>query len=198
MTQISRYALDFKWVMDYLENNLDDTNTLCSQLTNLIAFDRGKFFAFLPSNTKPHHINEFGGAKIAVGVRTYTNQYILEILKKNPQLTCVFDDYNGTFTPGYEEEVFAACGLSFKEEIYYSLTSKTVTPQLLQDCFYCSNAVFHSLCVLTKSDLSQKETKMLNMAEIKDICAQTTLIILGAYDAEGYIFWERDHCGINF
>jgi hypothetical protein len=202
MQEINRYELDFQPTHKYIISSLKGIhgiNALSAQLLSLISFDKGKFFAFLPENMDLHKIKDFqSGWREGIGVRSYIESYILDKLKKNSQLTAVFDDVSLTFLPGYEEEVFAACGVAFEKEIYYLLPSKIASPQLIEDCFYCSDALWHSLCVLTTSDLSQKDSKTLSLEEIKAICLQTVLIVVGAYDGQSYVMWAKNDCRIDF
>ena len=39
--------------------------------------------------------------------------------------------------------------------------------------------------------MSEIKNQKLTIKKIKEICLNTKIIIVGAYDGEGYIFWER-------
>ena len=51
-----------------------------------------------------------------------------------------------------------------------------------------SNAFWHSLC-LTEADF-MNVTDTLKIEKIKEVCLKTKLVMIGAYDGEGYVFWE--------
>ena len=53
-----------------------------------------------------------------------------------------------------------------------------------------SNAIWHSLCIISENQLNSAET-ILTLEKIKAICMNAKIVIIGAYDGEGYIFWEK-------
>lgn len=120
-------------------------------------------------------------------------QEIFKELKSNNKLSCIFDDVSATFKPDYKESLFLYCGLAYEKEIYYLIKQEIATLKILNECFYVSNAIWHSLCIFTEFDFSNKKDKQLKIEEIDSICKKTVLIVLGAYDAEGYIFWKTEN-----
>ena len=62
---------------------------------------------------------------------------------------------------------------------------------LVIECLKHSKSFWHSLSVLTTANLSSIE-KRLDFDKIEDRCRQTVLIMVGAYDGEGYVFWEKN------
>ncbi|MBX9839321.1 MAG: hypothetical protein K2X69_13530 [Silvanigrellaceae bacterium] len=54
-----------------------------------------------------------------------------------------------------------------------------------------TNAIWHSLCVLTTSNCEDFSFLSVSKEKIQEICLMTQMIIVGAYDGEGYVFWEK-------
>jgi len=55
-----------------------------------------------------------------------------------------------------------------------------------------SNAIWHSLGVMTTANLSCNN-KVLTFEKIKEACLLSELIFVCAYDGEGYVFWEKNN-----
>lgn len=53
---------------------------------------------------------------------------------------------------------------------------------------------WHSLCLLSKTNekILDLVNKNLKSSFIYDVCLNAHTIILGAYDIEGYVFWEKE------
>jgi hypothetical protein len=137
-------------------------------------------------------IVEFKLGGMAIGVRDFVNTVIMKMLSDDNSLSCVFDDVATTFRNNYNDPFFLLCGCSLEKEVYYIVNSSNVNLALIEDCFNCSNAIWHSLCVLSNTDLSEAliEKKLTNK-KLNEICQNVQKVILGAYDGEGYLFWER-------
>ena len=54
-----------------------------------------------------------------------------------------------------------------------------------------ANAFWHCLCVLTEVPLNSVKNNELTSIKIEEICQKIKVIIIGAYDGEGYLFWEK-------
>ena len=54
-----------------------------------------------------------------------------------------------------------------------------------------STSFWHSLCVFTTADFTGV-TQTLSLEKIKEICLKTELVMVAAYDGEGYVFWEKN------
>lgn len=191
MLELQDYELDFVIAMEYFYTNLNETNALSSSLLKFVDFKSGKFFALLQNETDLTKVNDFRCGGIAKGVRTQISSIVLSKMKLNPKLRCAFDDVTATFNSNYQETLFDYCGLVCDKEIYYGLTQKTATIELIDQCFLASNAIWHSLCVLTGIDFKDNNEKTLSLQKMEEISLNTQMMILGAYDGEGFIFWER-------
>jgi hypothetical protein len=120
------------------------------------------------------------------------SELIFHTLYSTKYLSCIFDDVSSIFTSDLQEEdeLFSSYGMAYNKEVYYLLTKESSSKQLIEECLRRSNAFWHSLCVLTKADFNEIK-KELTLEKMKDICLNTEMIIVGAYDSEGYVFWEK-------
>jgi len=191
MIKLNQHELNFEQALAYFQYNLADTNILSSALIKLVNFKAGRFFTLLPDTADLKKINEFRYGGMAGGVRDQISSIVLNKLHLDNKLSCIFDDATATFKPEYKDPFFLSYGLVYKTEIYYLVVQKMASNELINQCFCVSNAIWHSLCVLSEIDLSNKKEKNLSSKEIEDVCQLAQLIIVGAYDGEGYVFWEK-------
>lgn len=191
MNTLIRYELDHDIAQDYFRGNLENTNILSNKVLKLINTSSGRFFTILPVNINFKNIYEFQTGGIATGVRDYVKLYIQEKLKIEKNKCCIFDDFTTEYYPGYKDPLFVSNGFFFNEEIYY-LVTQTDAPTIIDQCFIASNTIWHSLCLITEINLSLKVDKQLILKELENIISNASLLILGAYDGEGYVCWERN------
>ena len=189
MIKLARYELTFDPTIAYLKEVLENANTLSSLLIKKINFKSGTFFTLLTEKTNSENIHKFRQGGIACNSRDQTRSFVLNKLQFNDNLTCVFDDVSDTYRPGCQDSLFLSHGYIFQNEIYYLITKNTASLELLEEAFYVSDALWHSLCVLCEIKIINDKT--LSLKNIEDICLNAQLIIVGAFDAEGYIFWEK-------
>lgn len=81
--------------------------------------------------------------------------------------------------------------MHYDDEVYYVIKSEIANSLLIDMCLYASQATWHSLCVVTESDIECQTEKTLTIEVINDICNKICLVIAGAYDGEGYVFWKK-------
>jgi hypothetical protein len=215
LKRLNKLKLDFNPVMEYVIKQLGTINTLSCELLKLLNFKEGHFFTLLPddANLKGIHHFKWGGIlpqnpiqeQIIDGRRsTFTwipdtdkemSLLILNEIKSKPHLSCILDDVEGGFTP---EDKSAPCfsdnfSVFYGDEIYSLITKDNASYDLISLCLKYSFSFWHSLCVLTTADLTGITlTKTLSLEKIMEICLATQLVMVGAYDGEGYVFWEKN------
>jgi hypothetical protein len=210
MKKLKRYDLTFNSVFPYLQDNLSGGYTLCNRLLDLITFSDGHFFTLLPQDANLQNIYRFSCGEILpqypereieVLKRKYIGRaiptlqdelgmFIFKMINKN-KLSCVFDDVVQSPTDPHVE-LFHSHGLIYNEEIYYLITPKNNVLETVLKCIEESNAIWHSLCILTEANFNEMKDKKLSLEKLDEICLKAQIIVVGAYDGEGYIFWERD------
>jgi len=211
MKQLNKHKLNFTTVFKYVQFNLYNVNTLSSELLKFINFNHGNFFTLLPNDANIERLYNFetglilpqnsekkyvpsegeDAYSVIPTIRNELSELILKEIKSNNRLSCVFDDVIRSPMDKYHMELFHSHGLFYKNEVYYLLEKSKISKDLIRECLRASNAFWHSLCILTKVDIKSFSSKELSLEKIKDICLQTDLIMLVAYDGEGYILWEH-------
>ena len=188
MILLKQFDIDFEKGFSFYSSNLKDVNALSEALLLLVDFKKGRFFTLLPRNVATKQMYQFNLGGIAIKVRDTCPEFILDRLKKNKNLICIFDDVLRSPGDKYKMDLFDSCSITYQDEIYYLLRDN-FTEESIQCCLQASNAIWHSLCVISKITIDIK--KELSKEDINKIALESKMIILGAYDGEGYLFWEK-------
>lgn len=78
-----------------------------------------------------------------------------------------------------------------RDEVYYLINSSNFSSKLIAECLRRSTSFWHSLGLITTADLREVE-KEFSSENIREICLKTEVAFVGAYDGEGYVFWEKN------
>ncbi|MCB1106854.1 MAG: hypothetical protein KDK76_02015 [Chlamydiia bacterium] len=212
MKKLCRHQLDFHLTFAYFEENLEGSNALCSKLLELINFQNGSFFNLLPTDADLTNQYEFeqggilpqnpeeeyfidGKKSTYVRIPTIKNELSAFIFKEisKHSFSCIFDDVNTTYKETTETHcpLFKSNGLYLEREVYYIIQKSNVCVKNIKNCLEESNAIWHSLCVLTRTNFDDIINKKLTHEKLNELCQNAHIIILGAYDGEGYVFWEK-------
>lgn len=191
MYKIKKYVLDPSLTYEYFCDYFKDVNELSTKLLKTIDFKNGMFFTFLCDDIDKNQLYQFEYGGVASCVKQKTFDLVLKLVKIYPDISAVFDNFNGEFSEDLKEPLFLECGFHYKNEVYHVVNKETVTQDNLQLCFYVSNAIWHSLCVLSKIAFNFNDRELTD-DQIKNICANTQLILVGAYDDESFVFWKRN------
>ena len=209
MNSLIRHNLDYNKVLEFVKEQLEDVNILSIELLKMINFSKGMFFTLLPKDFNKKNLYKFteGGilpqnpmeeyyikGKICFYSRTPCIDDILanilvKIIKNNKKLTCMIDDFNKSAKGKHHMELFNAYGMSYNDEVYYSLNKENITKKNIMDCLKSSLTFWHSLGLVFEGNLNDKN---LTLDRINYICLNTKMIFVGAYDGEGYVFWEKN------
>ncbi len=192
LDNVHQYPLEADKTLLYLQQNLENTNSLSTKIYQQTPFEKGSFYTLLGEHISPDQLYEFMHGGVGAKIRNAVLDVVKKELQEHPDLICVFDNING---PSYEEalkqgkllEVDVQCG----EEIYSIVTKKTSSDKLLKLCFSYSNACWHSLCVLSKASPIIRENRSITEADLISIAQEAYLVIAGAYDGESFVFWKR-------
>jgi hypothetical protein len=208
MNRLFRYPLRYEFLYPYFKDILEGANTLSDELINMVNFDQGDFFTLLPNEINLERIYEFkmGGIlpqyeeiynengssyQYIPNIDNELSEYIASLLHDSAS-TCIIDDvlreYNN---PHLEYFRMKRLLLKHKNELYYKINADQANPHDIKKCLGKSTAFWHSLCILTCASFDDID-ETLTLKKIKEICLKTYLIIVGAYDGEGYVFWERN------
>lgn len=179
-------------VIPYFQYTLEDVNFLSNFVMKNINFSSGSFFTFLPEDIYTPSLYEFRWGIGSAIIQEVSREIVLDICKKN-QLSCFFDEFGFKPKELYKNPLFQEYGMGFQnEEVYYLVNNDAVNEEILEKCFYASNMLWHSLCVLTNISFKKKGGEVLTEEEMHQICESIEYILVGAYDAEGFIFWQKN------
>ncbi|MFI0436055.1 MAG: hypothetical protein ACH350_10115 [Parachlamydiaceae bacterium] len=212
MIKLNKYNLNFEITSQYIKNSLDEANILSTEILRTLNFNDGFFFTLLPENISFEQIHHFSSGGILSqnreqeyiidGVKSIYSlipsiddelaALIFQEIKSNNKLSCIFDDVNCCAADSKGYFLFDKYGLSYENESYYLLRKKNINIDLVKECLKISNSFWHSLCLFTKADLDEN-IEVLIPDVINKICTKTELVVVSAYDREGYIFWERNN-----
>jgi hypothetical protein len=211
MKQLIKHKLKFDSAWEYVRENLDNVNALSSELLNLLDFKNGYFFTLLPDEANLTEIYHFkcGGILLQYPeeehvVNGYKSTYswipdidkelsplILKEIKSKYELSCLIDDVSASPKDKYYTLYSDNFSFFYGDEVYYLLKKNNVSVELLLKCLRASTSFWHSLCVFTTADFNGV-TETLSLEKIKEVCLKTQLVMVGAYDGEGYLFWEKN------
>lgn len=210
--KLKKHKLDFDRTWTYVKDSLENVNVLSTELMNLLNFKTGNFFTLLPedANVDKIYIFEWGGILPQNPIQEYyINEHkayysiknsieerlsllLLKEIRSNPLLSYVMDEVNGP-TPKDKSHPFYLDNYSkfYKEEIYFIVNKYNMAEEIVLKCLRLSNAIWHSLSVMTTADFNEK-SKFLTLEKINEVCLLCELISIGAYNGEGYVFWEKN------
>jgi len=211
MRKLYKYVLNRQQSLMFFKESLEETNLLSIEIIKQITTQKGEFFALLPEEADLKKLHEFsdsilpempqqGGSIGSVrGAYTYSTisslekelcDYIINEVK-NHQFFCVVDNFNEHYSAQYYCELFAKFGRHCDKEIYYLLPPNKISQGILLECLYRSKTFWHALCILTEHQLKVSSEKKICREEMEEICKEARYVVIGAYDGDGYIFWEK-------
>lgn len=191
MQILKKYQLNHQKAYEFFREKLLDVNILSTNLIDLINFSSGEFFTLLPADINLEQLHQFHAGGMCKSIKDEIIKIIYSFLRVHTHTSCIFDDFNADFSPGCQDSLFLECGFSYQKEIYYVLTHKKMSEELIRRCFFASNAIWHFLCILADINFSHKANAVFARNDIRSICETTKLIMINAYDDEGYVFWTR-------
>lgn len=211
MFKLIRVSLDFQPTLEYAKNQLEGGMILPSTLLRSINFQQGSFFTLLPKDANFNRIYQFTEGEILIQnpiqqyeykgeIAAYSRtptldqelaEYIDQMIQSNSNLTCLFEDVCYTMKTSSTSFYLEKNALyTNNDQLFYLVNYKSSSPEFLEKCIKRAHANWYSLAILSEYSPQKKE---LDFEEIKEFCQQLKMIILGAYDSEGYIFWEKQN-----
>lgn len=209
--KLHRYDLDFQRTLAYLRKSLTNANTLSDILLEVIDFKKGSLFTLLPEGSNLERLYEFEAGvilpqnprivtcseegvsssySITPSISKKLSEIILETLKNRENITCIFDDIIRSPSDPFKSSSLNGCKYSRDGELYYILGENKASLENVQTALNASYAFWHSLGMLTNADLHLNSYE-LNEEIFRNICIETQMLFVGAYDGEGYVFWEK-------
>ncbi len=206
-----RYELNFERSYHYLREHLASGASLSNTVLNEVDLHKGSFFTILPQNAALERLYHFEHGGIipaqpyghtkhyAKGlkkwilpreietVRPEVGRFIYQFITTEPQRYVLMEDAitkAGDPHLSIEHVQLALCG----EDVYYLLQRTNSLDEVLYTFARVSHS-WHSLAILASGEATQ--LSQLSQKDLSHCCTQAAYIIIGAYDGEGYLFWER-------
>lgn len=191
MSDFKQYFLDYEKSYQYFQETISDVNILSKSIFEYLDFRSGHFFTFLSSDSNiEKHINNFKFGSIKPPVRDYIYSFVLNNVRTLDKI-CIVDDFQQNYSSEYKEDLFLSHGKVFDNEIYYLFTKDNISLETVQTAFRYSNIDWHSLAIIFQTKLEKSENTTLSKSDCVNICKNAEIILVTAFDAEGYIIWEK-------
>ncbi len=191
MVKLKKIKLDYSKTYDYFQYNLFNSNKLCKIALKKIK--NGSFYTFLPSNVKEEKVYNFNSSGIAKHLVEVFPAFLLDMIKNESPSLCYFDAINFSYKPGFSDPLFMQFGRYSQHEVYYQVAQQDASLDVLSACSDRSYAIWHSFCMISSSYSKEKAQTEFTNNEMETICEQTYMILLLAYDGEGYIIWDKNN-----
>jgi hypothetical protein len=190
MKKLNRYNLDFESAFNYVKKNLGGVNELSSQFLKTLHVNSGVFFVLLPEDADVKRIHEFNSGYITSFLDKEICRYVVDkTIKKS--YSYIFDDVSVNTSDNFKDDFSTNYSLFYRNEVYYVIKKGMLSEDIFYKCMNASNGIWHSLCLVTEADFDEKPEKKIDENKISEICLNTQLAMIGAYDGECYIFWEK-------
>jgi hypothetical protein len=205
------YELDFQKTLPYFLDHIKCGKTLSEKVVEKIDFSKGSFSTILPSNIHLDKLFDFNQGGIICsepyGKESYPiegliedfqprqivtmdyecSEFISNFLSKDHKNWAVVENYMLDPKSPYVELENVRM-FPFDSDVYYFLNKKNSINEIYKT-LRRSSQVWHFLAVLTQ--IQDEISIVLTDSIIDHICTNVKSIIAGAYDGEGYIFWQR-------
>ena len=197
----------------YFRDQLQSARTLSNRVLKSTELARGRVKTKLPAGTSKTQLKSYGqgGVIPAADVRQelvagvvqkiqvvepayfYPIAQISDFLAGGPGRVCIIDNRTDSLeTHGYTEG--ASYSLSWKGESYSVLTGDGSNLVQIEECL-CTSHMLEPLLIFFVSDSalppSSPSAIELSPSTLEEIAGKASQIIVGAYDGEGFLVWEK-------
>jgi len=191
MEVLIKYSLNNDAALKYTHWNLAKGNALCNCVLNNVCFEKGSFFTYLKEGLTEEKVNNFFSIHVGVNSKEMIGKWLHEVGAKDNSLILIFDEDDARVEQSIKEELFCRLGVYHGDEVFYLLENNSKSLKNIRDCLQASDIIWHSLCIVSKYSYKKNESRSILKEELEDIVKNAEIILLLAYDAEGYIIWEK-------
>jgi hypothetical protein len=192
----------------YLKDRLSCGNTLANILLQNCDFEVGSIFTILPANISDEVAKEFktGGKLPSLLAADYEQSNLEPIADMDSQLVtdihvflsaneghvCVFEDASAERNYPFLQALDTRFSF-FNDEVYHLLSHEDLDDnKILKTIRAARSWLFIGIMASVSQDISLSlEHKDLTMDDLNLLAKGTEKIIVGAYDGEGYLIWDR-------
>lgn len=209
--KLNKYNLDFSKSIGFFSRQLKTKNELCLELFDNIDFSKGSFFTFLIEGSFIERLYDFDEGILPQnpeityesGGKFYTYSFTPHIIEEiaayiydlilNSNLLAIFDDVTRKSTDMHLEYFYQNKLIyEYKNKLYYLINKNNLNHDFIVKVLHNSNAIWHSLCVLSEVVFFENQSHELSQEMLQTISKTARILMVGAYDGEGYIFWEKN------
>ena len=215
MEKCIKYTLGSE-AIEYIKNILSDSHTLAKYLLESLDLGAGIVITFLPPGLSKKEITDFeagvmpmppesewryfnyedGRTVRVMPVTVLDRDMILLIqnfLEEDAERLCIFE--NWLFHPSDSVvSQFKSRLLFFESEVYHVLFGGHVEVSRIKETIKEAHSIpifIGALTSMSGMSAAFQRKKSLSSDQIKMLAAQTQKIIVGAYDGEGYLIWNK-------
>jgi len=213
MTPYQRFDLD-STVNFYLRKQLSGGHSLATQLLRLCRLENGKAHTYLPGDTKEEaaykfdvggvvthskHKNAGATEQVIDGQKWQPSRsavihavpLIYKSLKAHPGALCIFEDPVSELGDPCLAQITTPM-LSYGKEIYHWINSEDASPDKIEEVLLNGESWMLIGAVSLSPQNLNRNSKELASEDIETIARGTSILIVGAYDGEGYLIWEAN------
>ena len=211
--KLVKHTLDHELSKEFFIKKLNVFGFLTKKLFCSLDFSEGSFFTLLPPQGKVRNIHNFfeGGIlkqepmqtdskgskyQIVNSIKDELPPYLYELLVSIPNGYWVFEDaFGACFNDS--QKFFSSYGISALNEreeleVCYVLNKNNTDIATMKKCIeICLMPIWFFLGILTTANLSEIADHQMTPERIQQIVREARILILNAYDGEGFVFWER-------
>lgn len=201
---VIRHNLKFAKAIEGFREYLKGWYIMSEGILKNVDFTKGTFFTLLPEGVPENQLYTFkyGGvlpqppqtedmppnAWPIPNTNDNLSQFLFEYLngKKNPLI--IFENY---LSEELEEPTIleGVRNVNINDETYILIQNCIPNYEAVEDCVWTSKAGRHYLSLLSENIHDIKN--IITVDDFQTIYTNIQYIIIGAYDGEGYVYWEK-------
>ncbi len=209
MSDIIKCDLDFDKTFPYFIDHIDCGKSLSRKVAKEVDFSKGRFFTFLPFDAIVERVYDFSYGGIMPTVCIGNKFCLAENEEFYPRQVITADQSCSEFIKNYLQEKSENLAVlenymlnssniknkfeclsvgKYEDEVYFVLRKHHSLQDIYKSIRMCSLS-WRFFAVLT--NCKKKTMLCLSDSDFQEICDNLRFVIAGAYDGEGYVFWEK-------
>jgi hypothetical protein len=178
----------------YLQSSVSDGKTLSRLVLKSVDLTIGEVFTFLPSGADSQAMRNFeaGGVTMASGSEDLAVATIGEQLRAAASAIFVAEHALARCSdPGIQAKL--AKWFCYQDEVYYWMADSGVSGGDVRQVLRNGRSWLNTGFVCSVASVSEVQDGLKNptLQTLKDLAQCVVLILVRAYDGEGYIFWQK-------
>lgn len=212
MRKLIQYDLEFDQIETYFKKYLYDRHKLSDELRKNIDFAKGHFYTLLTEDADLSRLYKFEVGEIipqnpigeiyieSLG-GTFTGRWVNSLDEelshfiyekiKNNHFSFLVEDLIQSSTDPEIVDLYHQVGVYFGEEVFYLITEKNLKKEFVDQIFK-ECGCWDLIGVLFDKNNIEFINKEIKGKDFSTICSHASIIIISAYDGEGYLIWERN------